>query len=145
MVFQFSLILKFPTIFPLNGQMFKVMFPWLEIVIPLPIQGSFQFYIQVRDADLFSTQHVDDIYVNKTLNFSSSFTNPTYYQGDHGNAMIQLSFRVHCDHNYYGSNCSTFCVHTDDSSGHYACGANGERVCLSGWRNPNNNCLTRKL
>jgi len=63
---------------------------------------------------------------------------------DYGNAMIQLSFRVQCDHNFYGRNCSTFCVHTDNSTGHHACGANGERVCLNGWRNPSENCLTRK-
>lgn len=87
---------------------------------------------------------MDDIYIHRTLASSSSFTDPTYYSGDYGNAMIQLSFRVQCDHNFYGRNCSTFCVHTDNSTGHYACGANGERVCLNGWRNPSENCLTRK-
>ena len=111
---------------------------------PFQIQGSFQFYIQVGDADLFAGEHVDDIYVHKTLASSSSFTDPTYYSGDYGNAMLQLSFRVQCDHNFYGRNCSTFCVHTDNSTGHYACGANGERVCLNGWRNSSGNCLTRK-
>ena len=48
---------------------------WPETVIPLPIQGSFQFYIQVQDADLFSTQHVDNIYVHWTSPLNS-FTNP---------------------------------------------------------------------
>ena len=107
-------------------------------VAPLfnPMQGGFQFYVAKTSND----DHVDDIYVHKTLASSSSFTDPTYYSGDYGYAMLELSFRVQCDHNFYGRNCSTFCVHTDNSTGHYACGTNGERVCLNGWRNPSGTC-----
>ena len=35
------------------------------------------------------------------------------------------------------------CVNTDSSSGHYTCGSNGEKRCLTGWSNPSGNCLTR--
>ena len=86
---------------------------------------------------------MDDIYVEITISLSSVFTSSAYYYGDYGNARIQLSFRVRCSSNYYGSNCGTYCVNTDSSSGHYTCGSNGEKRCRSGWSNPSGNCLTR--
>ena len=79
------------------------------------------------------------------ISTSSSFTSSVDYNGDHGNARIQLSFRVQCVSGYYGSDCGTYCVDTDNSNGHYTCGANGEKSCRTGWSNPSRNCLTRKL
>ena len=55
------------------------------------------------------------------------------YNGDHGNSRIQLSFRVQCEESFFGQNCTTFCQPTDDSTGHYTCGSNGERICLQGY------------
>ena len=52
------------------------------------------------------------------------------YNGDHGNGRIELSFRVQCEESFHGQNCTTFCQPTDNSTGHYTCGPNGERICL---------------
>ena len=89
-----------------------------------------------------SDDHVDDIYVDVSLSVSSSFTTQTDFYGDHGNSRIRLSFRVRCNANYYGSDCATYCVNTDDSTGHYTCSPSGTKNCLSGWTGTE--CNTRK-
>ena len=38
-----------------------------------------------------------------------------------------------------------YCEATDSESGHYTCGSSGEKVCLEGWTNPTQHCLTREL
>ena len=102
--------------------------------------------IEVEDHDsLTSNEHVDDIYVTISLTPSSSFTPRRAYTGVHSNSRIELSFRLRCAANFYGSNCATRCVPRDDSGGHYRCGSNGERVCLSGWSGPSSDCTTREL
>jgi len=47
---------------------------------------------------------------------------------------LRYSYRVICDENYFGDNCSEFCKPRDDKFGHYICGADGARVCLDGWK-----------
>lgn len=89
--------------------------------------------------------HVDDVYADVILSPSSSFTSLRGFNGDHNNAVITLRFRVRCLTNYYGGDCATYCVRTDNSRGHYTCRSNGEKNCLSGWSNPAGNCLTREL
>ncbi|XP_014668701.1 PREDICTED: uncharacterized protein LOC106809975 [Priapulus caudatus] len=40
-----------------------------------------------------------------------------------------------CRENYYGDDCSVFCVARDDCGGHYDCEQfTGAKLCLSGWR-----------
>jgi len=102
-------------------------------------------YIQVTDDDGSSgTQRVADIYVYQTLDPGSISDRTNYSSSIHDTIQIELSFQIHCDDNFYDRNCSEPCMHTDDTSGHYACGPNGEQVCLSGWSDPGGNCLTRK-
>ena len=103
-------------------------------------------FIEVEDYDSFNADdHVDDIYVSISRTPSSTFSSRAAYNGVHGNSRIELSFRVQCGRNFYGSNCSTYCVARNDSGGHYTCGINGERVCLSGWSEPSTSCTTRGL
>ena len=109
------------------------------------LQGSVKLFVEVNDKDLIFDDHVDDVYVTISRTPSSVFTSRVTYTGIHGNSRIELSFRVQCDSNFYGSNCATFCVARDDSGGHYACGPNGERICLAGWSEPSSDCTTRKL
>ena len=99
-------------------------------------------FIEVEDNDLVFDDHVDDVYVTITRNPSSSFSSRQTYTGVHGNSRIELSFRVQCTANFYGSNCATHCVPRDNSQGHYSCGSNGERICLSGWSEPASDCTT---
>ena len=109
------------------------------------VQGQAQLYIEVVDNDdPDSDDHVDDIYVDISLSPSASFSQVMSYNGNHGNGRIELSFRVQCEASFFGQNCTTFCQPTDDSTGHYTCGPNGEIVCLQGWQGATTNCLTRK-
>ena len=90
---------------------------------------------------------VDDVYIEKTLAPSPSFTSEEWYSGEYGNAEIRLSFRVQCVDNFYGSDCGTYCVATDsDIDGHYVCGSGGEKICSPAdqWSDLGNNCLTRE-
>ena len=100
-------------------------------------------FIEVEDSDTLYDDHVDDVYVTITRTPSSSFSSRRAYTGVHRNSRIELSFRVQCTANFYGSNCATRCVPRDDSGGHYRCGSNGERICLSGWSGPSSGCTTR--
>ena len=96
------------------------------------------------DVDFNSDDPVDDVYIDMSLSVSSTFTSATTFTGDHGNGRIRFRFRVSCAANFYGSDCGTNCVSTDDGTGHYTCGSNGEKICISGWSNPNSNCLICK-
>ena len=103
-----------------------------------------RLFIQVVDYDPFnSDDHIDDVYVTIRRSPSSSFSSRRTYTGRYGISRIELSFRVQCDSNYYGSDCATYCIATDNSNGHYTCGANGDKVCLRGWSNPSSSCRTR--
>ena len=109
----------------------------------LLLQSTVTLFIQVVDYDPNNPDdHVDDIYVTITRSPSYSFSYRTTYTGVHDNSRVELSFRVQCDSNYYGSDCATYCIATDNSNGHYTCGTNGAKVCLSGWTNPSSSCTT---
>ena len=47
---------------------------------------------------------------------------------------LSYSYRVVCDANYYGDKCLDICKARDDNRGHYTCGEDGQKVCLSGWK-----------
>ena len=101
-----------------------------------------RLFIEAQESSF--SRYNDDVYVTVTLIPSSSFTSRRSYNGVNGNCEIDLSFRIQCGNNFYGSNCATFCVARDDSGGHYSCGINGEKICLIGWRGPSGGCLTRE-
>ena len=110
------------------------------------MQGTVGLLIHIEDIDLFgASEPVDDIFATIMLTPNSSFTSRSAYSGTNGNIMIELSFRLQCTSNFYGSDCATYCVPRDDSEGYYNCGPNGERICLSGWGDPSRNCTVCKL
>jgi len=99
------------------------------------------------------------IYFNKCPIFSFSFleslisrfsiqgelsvaANWTQYSSRQLTKEIEFEYRVTCESNYYGAGCETLCRERDDSFGHYACTASGQRMCLSGWHG--NYCDKRK-
>lgn len=105
----------------------------------------FQLFVNVIDVDFGTVDDlVADIFIDRTLDPSPTFTPTGSYGGGSGGS-IRLQFRVECNDNYFGLDCGTFCVDTDDSSGHFTCGSNGERICLPGWSEPDTNCLTREI
>ena len=102
-----------------------------------------RLFIRVDDYGQFNfttNDHVNDIYVTITLTPNSSFTSTRAYNSVNGMSTIELSFRLQCTSNFYGSDCTTYCVARDDIEGHFDCGPDGEKICLSGWSDPSRNC-----
>ena len=57
--------------------------------------------------------------------------------GVHNRVSIVLSYSLSCVQNYYGSDCSVYCVPTD----RYTCNATtGAKICRKNWQNVTNNC-----
>ena len=105
----------------------------------------FQLFVNVIDIDLGSADDlIANIFIDRMLDPSDTFTSTESY-GTGSGGSIRLQFKVECNDDYYGLDCGTFCMDTDDSSGHFTCGSNGERICLTGWSGPTTNCLTRKV
>ena len=66
----------------------------------------------------------------------------TTVAGEHGRVSLTLSYTLQCESNYYGSNCTKYCIPQDDNNGHYTCdNKTGEIVCRDGWQNPDSNCV----
>ena len=62
-------------------------------------------------------------------------SNTTVNEG--GSNVISLSYatRIECATNYYQSDCSVYCIPTNDNTGHYTCDTNGSKICLPGFTN----------
>ena len=103
--------------------------------------------MRVEDDDpIESNDLIDRVFaVSNGLAISDSFTSPQTYTGIYNNVQAVISYRAVCRQNYYGSQCTTFCVGRDDSTGHYECNSEGQPECLEGWTNLATNCLTRKI
>ena len=62
--------------------------------------------------------------------------------GKNNIASLAFSIRVVCKENYTGSDCGDMiCEQQDDSTGHFTCDVNGNKVCLPGYQNPGTNCV----
>ena len=117
------------------------------------MQVSFQLYIKAKDSDgglivdlINGDDDLDDIFIDRTLEVSSNFTELEAYTGELNRVTVQMRFRVMCQRDYYGADCSIFCVAQDDDvSGHYTCNSDGSFQCLEGFINPQNNCRDSKL
>ena len=66
----------------------------------------------------------------------------TTVAGEYGRVSLTLSYTLRCENNYYGDNCTMYCIpQDDDDNGHYTCDSEtGEIVCRDGWKNPDTNC-----
>ena len=107
------------------------------------LQGMFQLFVNVIDRDVSYHDLIANIRINLILNPNASFTSLGKYGTGNGGS-ITLQFKVTCNTNYYGHTC-THCTDTDDNTGHFTCGSNGEKLCLTGWSGPTGNCTSRKL
>ena len=68
-----------------------------------------------------------------------NFTDRVNYTGVYNISDLQfeISFRVQCSENYYGPNCTTFCVARQSE---YTCDSEGRFVCVQNNRDPTTNC-----
>ena len=104
----------------------------------------FQLFVNIIDIDVLDNDLIANIFIDLSLELNDAFTAMESYGTGSGGSIV-LQFKVECNDNYYGLDCGTFCVDTDNTSGHFTCGSNGERICLLGWSEPTTSCLTRKL
>jgi Golgi apparatus protein 1 len=106
-------------------------------------RGGFQMFVSIYDEDdINNDDHVDDLYAQERLNPGQSISEREY-TGSRSNSHITFSFSISCDSNFYGSDCATYCVPTNNNQGHYWCDSStGEKRCRPGWTDPDNNCLT---
>ena len=97
-------------------------------------------FIRVVDADGAARLLVDHIRLQERLTppASTPFKN---YTGVQNNVTLAARFSLVCGDNFYGSDCTDYCVSQDSTQlGHYTCSADGEKVCLSGYADPASNC-----
>ena len=78
---------------------------------------------------------------------NTSYTEMETFTGILERVSLQARFRVMCQQDYYGADCSIFCVaQNDDVNGYYTCNRrDGSIQCLEGFENPNNNCRDSKF
>ena len=108
--------------------------------------GSAAFYVRVKDFDYLSGDDlVDEINVRISNLMPGESTRRIRTTGVYRNGKITLDFQLECWDYFYGKNCDRYCIPTDDNRGHFTCGPDGEIVCLRGWQDPANHCLTRKF
>ena len=102
---------------------------------------AFQLYVEVRDDDspFFGSELIDEIKVQVPGTIGKVSSQESV--GTYGVVLLVLSYSVTCTQNYYGPDCSTYCVPSDNSMGHYNCDpSNGSKICLQGYQNPENDC-----
>lgn len=101
--------------------------------------------INIEDDDHpFSDDTVDRIVIQRTMSPGDSERGD--FSGQYiSDLRMDIAVTVRCDPNFYGSRCNSLCVPTDDSSGHYTCSANGQKVCNPGWIDPFYSCTTGEL
>ena len=86
---------------------------------------------------------LDNIFINRTLEANTDFTQIERYNGTNtiNRVILDMRFRVMCQQDYYGADCTRFCRPQNDSlNGYYTCNSDGSFRCLEGFRNPSNNC-----
>ena len=77
---------------------------------------------------------------------NADFTEMEEYTGILDKVTLHIRFRVMCQQDYYGTNCSTYCVdQNDDVNGYYICNGDGSIHCMEGFENPSSNCRDSEL
>ena len=102
--------------------------------------SPFQLYLEViDDDDLLGSELIEEVKM-QVPGTKGAVTSQTL-TGTSGTVSLVLSYSLTCTQNYYGSNCSTYCVPSDNSMGHYTCDpSNGNKLCFPEYQNPENNC-----
>ena len=92
------------------------------------------------DYDYFSGADVVDRFSVNKMNVmptpwmeSAKWNTISLGGGGHPSTMT-LKYSVQCNANYYGPNCTKYCIaHDDDDAGHYTCDkTTGHKVCRTG-------------
>ena len=104
--------------------------------------SAFQLYVEVNDQDSpFGSEFelIDEVKVQ--LPGTPGAVPSQTVTGTYGIVSLTLSYSLTCTQNYYGPNCSTYCVPSDNSMGHYNCNTStGSKICLPGYQKPETDC-----
>ena len=132
------------------------------------VQGGFQLLIEAHDDDdgVTSSDFLDNIFVDRSLEADvGAATTVSLYTGDRSRVTLLMSFRVDCEDDFYGNDCTVFCAagrtftcNEEDGSrdclpnyygedcnvfcrdymnGFYTCDEeDGSRICDNGYTNP---------
>lgn len=105
--------------------------------------------MKVRDQDSsffegYDDDNVDELWITRTMNPGSN-SGQLRFNGIGDSKVVTLRFAVDCNPNYYGSSCTTHCAARDDNGGHFTCDNAGQRICIDGWSDASNQCLTGEL
>ena len=110
-----------------------------------PMQGRFQLLVSTEDADSDADDLIDRNAFNQQLLPTGTWTEVFRVHGYYKAAHVAMQFKASCDQYYYTQSCTVYCKAQDDNvEGHYNCNSEGGKVCLTGWSDPSNNCLTRE-
>ena len=107
--------------------------------IVLLLQTTIKLCIEVLDDNGASSTVNPTRILNTQANLESPQVSRTFSSdttvNEGGSNVISLSYatRIECARNYYQSDCSVYCIHTDDNTGHYTCDTNGNKICLPGF------------
>lgn len=107
-------------------------------------QGRFQFYVRIDDKDKGADDLVDRVAFNVYHPANDAWSPKISKEGVYNQVVLKARFKINCDANFYGTDCFTYCVATDNSRGHYTCDSNGGKKCKAGYQNPSTNCITRE-
>ena len=114
-------------------------------------QADVKVNIEVLDDNGVSSTVNPTRILNSQANLQSPQVSDTFSSdktvNEGGSNVISLSYatRIECATNYYQSDCSVYCIPTNDTTGHYTCDTNGNKICLAGYTNTSNNCLDGML
>ena len=116
-------------------------------ILFLLLQTNVQVKIEVLDDNGVNPNDNPSRILNTQTNLQSPQVSGTFSSdttvNEGGSNVISLSYatRIKCATNYYQSDCSVYCIPTNDNTGHYTCDTNGNKICLPGYTNTSNNCL----
>ena len=115
-------------------------------ILFLLLQTNVQVNIEALDDNGVSSTvnptRILNTQANLLPHISGTFS-PDTTVNEGGSNVISLSYatRIKCATNYYQSDCSVYCIPTNDNTGHYTCDTNGNKICLRGYGNTSNDCL----
>ena len=109
----------------------------------VPIQGRTQFLIDAVDR---ANSGESEAIINRfptdlELTPGPCFTDRRTYTGIYSvpGLGFDMSFRVQCSENYYGTDCNTFC---EPVEGGHICDNEGRVICLQKYQDPATRCMT---
>ncbi|XP_038077193.1 delta-like protein A [Patiria miniata] len=98
-------------------------------------QGQMRVKLRVMDSDDNDDDTIEEAFKNIVLSSFASQSSAQWVQytmGTHSDFTFQV--RVYCNADSYTSDCSVYCVPTDNQNGHYTCNpTTGAKMCYDGW------------